>query len=257
MDDPIIQSIHVVHPRPKPLKAWLTQSPAWLRPFIALEWFFNWIAYWLSSWGFVAVLQYVGTFSILIGLIFYFSEAPDRLKQKHYQAWQVINTAQGKGGAGGRIEALTELNNDGEPLVGVDISKAFLEKIQLPHATLRRAELSRADMMGANLAQADIPDADLEFTNLRGADLEGVNLQGSYLKNADLTGANLRHADLRNAVLTDADLRHADLQDIQWKGERLRLSGVTIYGVKNAPPGFIDAAMKMGASTQPDDDAGR
>jgi hypothetical protein len=28
------------------------------------------------------------------------SEAGDRKKQKHYQAWQVINTAQGKGGSG-------------------------------------------------------------------------------------------------------------------------------------------------------------
>ncbi len=39
-----------------------------------------------------------------MAVIFYFSESGDRLKQKHYQAWQVINTAQGKGGSGGRIE---------------------------------------------------------------------------------------------------------------------------------------------------------
>ena len=41
-------------------------------------------------------------------LIFYFADQGGRLKQKHYQAWQVINTAQGKGGSGGplRIVAL-------------------------------------------------------------------------------------------------------------------------------------------------------
>jgi hypothetical protein len=255
MEHPDNHPIHIVHPRPKPLRAALARRPAILRPFVFCEWCFDWTAHLLSSWALVAVLQYIGTFSILIGLIFYYSEAPDRLKQKHYQAWQVINTAQGKGGAGGRIEALTELNNDGEPLVGVDASKAFLENIQLPRATLRRADLSRADMMEANLSHADIPDANLEFTNLRGANLESANFRGSYLKNTDLTGANLRHADLRNAVLTDADLSNADLQDVQWKGDRLRLAGATVYGVKNAPPGFIEAAMKMGASTQPDEDA--
>jgi hypothetical protein len=42
----------------------------------------------------------------LFAVIFYYSEAGDRKKQKHYQAWQVIDTAQAKGGNGGRIEAL-------------------------------------------------------------------------------------------------------------------------------------------------------
>jgi hypothetical protein len=69
--------------------------------------------------GFFEVLEYLGVFSVLIAIVFYFSEAGDRRKQKHYQAWQVINTAQGKGGSGGRIEALQELNIDRIPLVGV------------------------------------------------------------------------------------------------------------------------------------------
>ena len=81
----------------------------------------------LSRWSFLEVLEYLGSFSILIAVIFYFSESGDRLKQKHYQAWQVINTAQGKGGSGGRIEALQELDEDGVPLVGVDVSGAFLQ----------------------------------------------------------------------------------------------------------------------------------
>ncbi len=73
---------------------------------LAIEHPFDWLAYVLSRWSFLEVLEYLGSFSILIAVIFYFSESGDRLKQKHYQAWQVINTAQGKGGSGGRIEAL-------------------------------------------------------------------------------------------------------------------------------------------------------
>ena len=75
----------------------------WLIPFIAFEWIWDWTAYLLSRWSFLEVLDYLGRFSILVAVIFYFSESGNRIKQRHYQAWQVINTAQGKGGSGGRI----------------------------------------------------------------------------------------------------------------------------------------------------------
>jgi hypothetical protein len=83
------------------------------------------LAYLLSNWKFLEVLEYIGSLSVLVAVLFYFSGSGDRTKQKHYQAWQVINTAQGKGGSGGRVAALQELNADGVPLVGVDLSGAF------------------------------------------------------------------------------------------------------------------------------------
>src|SRR5262249_5971827 len=91
---------------------------AWTVPFWAGEWVLDWIAFGLSRWTFLDVLEYLEGFSVLVAVIFYFSESGNRLKQKHYQAWQVVNTAQGKGGNGGRIEALEELNVDRVPLVG-------------------------------------------------------------------------------------------------------------------------------------------
>ena len=87
------------------------------------------------------VLEYVGTLSIVFGVISYFAESGDRVKQKHYQAWQVINTAAGKGGSGGRIDALEELNQDNVPLVGVDVSDSFLQNIDLAQANLVRSNL--------------------------------------------------------------------------------------------------------------------
>jgi len=85
-------------------------------PFLRLEWTLEWIAYALDRWSFLKVLERLGSFSVLIAVIFYFSDAGNRIKQRHYQAWQVINTAQGQGGNGGRIEAMQELNADGVPL---------------------------------------------------------------------------------------------------------------------------------------------
>ena len=40
-------------------------------------------------------------------------------KAANYQAWQVVNSAQGKGGSGGRIDALEDLNRNGISLAGV------------------------------------------------------------------------------------------------------------------------------------------
>ena len=112
-------------------------------------------------------LEYAGSFSILIAVIVYFADSGDRMKQKHYQAWQVINTAQGKGGSGGRFDAMQELNADHVPLVGVDVSDAFLQDIKLPAAELRRGEFGGADMQRALLRGADLEGASFHQTNLR------------------------------------------------------------------------------------------
>src|SRR3984957_6669610 len=163
----------------------------WLVPFRAFEWVWEWVAYGLSRWSFLEVLEYLGSFSVLIGVIFYFSEAGDRRKQKHYQAWQVINTAQGKGGSGGRIEALQELNMDHVPLVGVAASEAFLQGVQLPRANLLRCDLHAADLRESNLQASDLAYANLRSANLRHADLHASNLMAAILEDADLVNADL------------------------------------------------------------------
>src|SRR5260370_7955928 len=73
----------------------------WTVPLWAFEWFCEWIAYVLSNWSFLEVLEYLSSFGVLIAVIFYFGESGDRLKHKHYKACQVITTARGKGGNGG------------------------------------------------------------------------------------------------------------------------------------------------------------
>jgi hypothetical protein len=71
----------------------------WIIPFRAFDWLLELVAYALSHWSLLEVLEYLGSFSVLIAVIFYFSESGDRIKQRHYQAWQVINTAHGRAGA--------------------------------------------------------------------------------------------------------------------------------------------------------------
>src|SRR6202008_1722991 len=168
---------HRVTRRPEKFATVVTRlKHRWMIPFRAFEWLSEWVAYALSHWSFLEVLENLGRFSVLIGVIFYFSESGDRIKQRHSQAWQVINTAQGKGGSGGRIEALQELNEDKIQLVGVDVSSAFLQGVHLEHANLLRADMSAADLRGCNLTAASLSFADLHDANLRGSRLENVSL---------------------------------------------------------------------------------
>jgi len=163
------------------------------------------------------------------------------LKAANYQAWQVVNSAQGKGGSGGRIDALQDLNRNGISLAGVRLDGAWLEGIQLPgahlpHAGLREANLSGANLQGANLLAADLTDANLVGANLRGAFLKGATVKGTQFGTADLAGADLQ-----------------DLRD--WQAIR-GTSHADIEGVRNPPAGFKVWALEHGAvdATTPSSD---
>jgi hypothetical protein len=157
------------------------------------------------------------------------------LKAANYQAWTVVNSAQGKGGSGGRIDALQDLNRNGVSLAGVRLDDAWLEGIDLQGARLSRASLRGANLSGARLRGANLEGADLANTNLTGADL-----RGAFLKGAELSGAQLGTADLREADL--AELRG-------WEAIRTA-SYLLMEGIRHAPPGFRQWALAHGAVEQ-------
>jgi uncharacterized protein YjbI with pentapeptide repeats len=225
----------------------------YLIPLYYANWLGEWTAYVLGKFSLLEVLEYAGSFSILIAVIFYFADSGERTKQKHYMAWQVINTAQGKGGSGGRLDALQELNDDHVPLIGVDVSDAFLQDIALPSAELRRGEFSSADMRRAVLRKTDLEGANFHLTNLRGADLASADLTDAEFRDADLTGAKLQDARLSGANLDRADLRESDHSGLRdWQAiKSVRLAN--LHGALNVPAGFIDWARQRGAVDMADD----
>jgi hypothetical protein len=243
--------VNIARERPR---SWREQNSAHrnplARPFVTLEWSLDWVAYFLSNWKLLEVFEYLGKLSVLVAVIFYFSESGDRLKQKHYQAWQVINTAQGKGGSGGRLEALQELNADRIPLVGVDVSGAYLQDIRLRKAKLVRANFSNADARMADFRAADFSDANLSGANFRGGNFSGANLQRADLDEADLLGSDLSGADLSGSSLADADLRNTDLANVRWRN-LAKIKSANIAGIRNPPEGFRAWALQNGAVENP------
>jgi len=225
----------------------------WSTPWHGVELVFEWIAYFLGRWAFLEVLEYSGTFSVLIAVVFYCADTGNRRKQKHYQAWQVINTAQGKGGNGGRIDALQELNADKVSLTGVDIAGAFLQGLQLRRANLVRAKMASADVRGSDLEECDLQFADLQSANFRNGSLQFADLRDADLEGADLIGATLKAANLANTNLSNADLRNSDMEGVKWQGIRT-IDSANIYGVRHAPAGFVAWALQHGAISDRDDD---
>ena len=215
-------------------------------PIFALKHVAEWVIFYLGRWGLLRILEYSSFISVMFAVTVYFSEAPDRKKQKHYQAWQVINTAQGKGGNGGRMEAMQELNADKIALVGVDASHAFLQGVKLPKANLLRSDFEAADLRDCVLTDAHMEFSELKLTNMRGGNLRGVHLQNANLESADLFGADLTGADLSMSNLKDVDLRYADIKGVQWEGIR-SMEEANVYSVKNAPDGFVAWALAHGA----------
>ena len=218
----------------------------WMTPLLVMEWGCEWAAFVLSNWSFLEVLEYLGTFSVLVAVVFYFSESGDRIKQRHYQAWQVINTAQGKGGSGGRIEALQELNADKVPLVGVDVSSAFLQGLDLHGANLMRSNFGAADLRNSDFTAADFTYSALNSANFRNAHLERARFFNADLTNSDLTASSLDGADLSGAILDDADLREADLKELVWQHIE-SIKNANLHQVRNAPAGFVTWAVAHGA----------
>jgi hypothetical protein len=150
----------------------------------------------------------------------------------NYQAWQVINSAQGKGGSGGRIEGLAALLRNGVSLAGICLDDAWLEGIELPRATLTRASLQRTNLARANLAEAN---------------LEGANFHAADLLAANLTGASLNKADFTGARLSAANLEGADLNGVTGWAEIASISHASIEGVRRPPEGFVAWARRNGA----------
>ena len=211
-----------------------------------MDWAWEWVAHFLSHWAFLEALEYLSSFGVLVAVIFYFAESGERTRQRHLQMWQVMNTAQGKGGSGGRIEALQELNEDHVALVGVDVSGAFLRGVKLRKAELLRANFSAADARDSVFTGADFSFAEMQSGNFRNGNFEQALLRDVDAADGDFSGANFAGADFSGADFSNADLRYTDLRDVQWQGiKSVKMSN--IFGVKNAPKGFVEWALKSGA----------
>ncbi|WP_016949505.1 globin domain-containing protein [Anabaena sp. PCC 7108] len=174
------------------------------------------------------------TISLVVALVLFIKEAPDRRKQFHYQAWSTVDAAHNVKVSYARILALQDLNKDGVSLRGLDAAGAELVDINLSHANLSKANLMECDLTNANLSYANLDNANLSQVKLSGADLSHGKLGFAKLTQANLNSANLSNANLICADLSDANLNGANLRDASLSGANLAGAYLTGANLKNA-----------------------
>lgn len=118
-----------------------------------------------------------------------------------------------RAGDRGQYEAVQTLAGM-QRLSGADLSRQWLEELQLPGADLVGADLSGATLWGANLSGATLRDADLSGATLTGATLSFATLSDADLSFADLSGATLNGADLSGAVIFIDDPATGDVKQL-------------------------------------------
>ena len=153
-------------------------------------------------------------------------------RDTNYQAWQVINSAQGKGGSGGRVDALADLVRNDVSLAGINLDGAWLESIDLRLATLPMASFEKTNLQGARFD---------------GARLDGASFRGANLSAASFTNASLRGADLTGARLSAVNLAGADLFDVRGWREIATVAHANVEELRAAPRGFVEWARLNGA----------
>ena len=116
---------------------------------------------------------------------------------------------------------------------GVDLEGAILTAISLKQLPFRSVYM---------------PGADLRSAKLVGCDFAGAHLDHADLSDSDLTQANLAARSLLGVDFTNADLSAA----VGWGDENdTPIYLANIHGIKNAPEGFREWALKGGAVDEP------
>jgi hypothetical protein len=202
------------------------------------EWGMEWILYILRQMAIFEILNILSKLSILVGFIFFVTEAGDRKEQKHLEAWRVIVSMRDQPGNGGRIGALQSLNADKVSLTGIEAKKAYLSQINLKDANLQEANFSGSKLFKANFEKATLYGAifgctsEGKCTDLLQAKFQGANLSKANLS-GDLRGTNFVDANLSDAHLVKVDLQGADLERTILKGTHLEcVKGLTPDQVK-------------------------
>lgn len=201
------------------------------------------------------ILQSVDTLSLVVALMLFIKEAPDRRKQFHYQAWSTIDAAHHVKVSYARILALQDLNADAVSLRGLDAPSAELVDINLHRANLSAANLNKTDLSNANLSHANLDNAILSQAKLSGANLSYANLSFARLNKANISSANLSSANLICADLSRANMSGVNLKNANLSGANLDgtyLTGANLtdanVSISELSGAFLDGAIMPNGS---------
>jgi uncharacterized protein YjbI with pentapeptide repeats len=108
-------------------------------------------------------------------------------------------------------------------------------------------DLSSAKAIDAYWADCNLSRTDLYNSDLRSASLRRSTLHWTQFRDASLVSAVLSGADCDSTNFKRANLREADLEGIRNWTAIADIKQANIWGVRNAPEGFVEWARSRGA----------
>ena len=200
-------------PKKKSSRSWRQlrrDTPGYLMPIAAGEWILETTVDWLGRWAIIDLIRIIGSLSLVWVAYSYLTSADERksaaesqLKSKHYQAWQMINSAVGMKSDSGRRSAIQDLLADGVSLYGIDLSKSMMAGLNIQGANI-------AD---SNFREAELSDACFRRTYAVGADFTGSTLHSANFDYSELSDSSFKDGQFIGATFEGADLSYSDLRD--------------------------------------------
>jgi Pentapeptide repeats (8 copies) len=145
---------------------------------------------------------------------------PERMTRPDVQAALTVigrrDLAHDRPGPGPAPIDLSDANLTRAYLNGVNLNRAALPRANLTGANLTGAKLQKAKLTNADLTNARLPGADLTDADLIGAKLSGADLTGADLTGTKLTGVELTGAKLTKRGIDQAHLAGADIAPVNW-----------------------------------------
>ena len=222
------------------MNRWFWRTPKWMVALYAASFFF------LLSYGGqeINVIQtFIDTLeplSIFIAVLIFIKEQPERKRQFQYQAWSIIDGANGLENSQARIIALEDLCDDGISLEEINLNGAILNGIEM-----NGVNISKANLCNAQLVNAELFYANLNNVNLSGADCTGITLYRSNISFANLSKANCSSANFSKANMMFADFSHGNFSGANFS--QANLKGVNFDGA------YLSGANLKGADIILDD----
>jgi len=172
------------------------------------------------------ILNSIEPLSVVLAVMIFIKETPERKKQYHYQALSTIDSASGIRNSKARVIALQDLVDQGINLDELDLNNANLEGIEMNGVEIKNgiftgANLSEAVMHLANLQKGDFSKVYAPSIQIRFGNLSFSNFKNSNFSNADFSNSNLMFANFEDANLSGAKFRNAKLRGAKFKGAYL------------------------------------
>lgn len=215
------------------INRWFWATPKWMIASYAACFFFLFSFVGQEIPFIQTIIDTLEPLSIFIAVLLLIKESPERKRQFNYQAWSIIDNANGIENSQARIIALEDLCDEGVSLTEIDLTKAKLNNIELngvnlSNALMHKTLLINAELFYANLSSCDLTEANCVGITLYRATLDFANLQKSNFSSANLSKANLMFADFREGNFSGTNFYKANLKGVQFDGAYL--SGANLKG---------------------------